>query len=213
MQINSLSLNLSFFNDSYKALNQKELFLRIASGDESAFRILFDEYRERLFVFAWQLCHSAAEAEEVVQDIFLRLWQGRESLVNVDYPRKYIYVMARNRTLDLLAKIARDKQLIKDVWANLSEPDSVTENILQAAETEKLINEAVARLPEKKQTIFWLSRRDGLTHQQIAEQMDLSVQTVKNILTEILKQIKSYLATHSELLAILFWIQSYSLLF
>ena len=192
--------------------NEKELFLRIASGDESAFRILFDEYRERLFVFAWQLCHSAAEAEEVVQDIFLRLWQGRESLVNVDYPRKYIYVMARNRTLDLLAKIARDKQLIKDVWANLSEPDSVTENILQAAETEKLINEAVARLPEKKQTIFWLSRRDGLTHQQIAEQMDLSVQTVKNILTEILKQIKSYLATHSELLAILFWIQSYSML-
>jgi RNA polymerase sigma-70 factor (family 1) len=193
--------------------NEKELFLRIAAGDESAFRILFDEYRERLFVFAWQLCHSAAEAEEVVQDIFLRLWQNRENLVNVDFPRKYIYVMARNRTLDLLAKIARDQKLMREVWSNLSEPDNVTENILQAAETQKLINEAVERLPEKKQVIFWLSRRDGLTHQQIADQMNISVQTVKNVLTEILKQIKSFLAEHSELLAIIFWIQSYSLLF
>lgn len=193
--------------------NEKELFLRIAAGDENAFRILFDEYRERLFVFAWQLCHSAAEAEEVVQDIFLRLWQNRDNLINVEFPRKYIYVMTRNRTIDLLTKIARDQRLMREVWNNLSEPDNVTEDILQAAETQKLINEAVDRLPEKKQTIFWLSRRDGLSHQQIAAQMNISVQTVKNSLTEILKQIKSFLAEHSEPLAILFWIQPWSLLF
>jgi RNA polymerase sigma-70 factor (family 1) len=193
--------------------NEKELFLRIAAGEENAFRILFDAYRERLFVFAWQLCHSATEAEEVVQDIFLRLWQNRQSLAEVEYPRKYIYVMARNRALDLLEKIARDNKLMREVWSNLSSPNNITEDILQAAETQRLINEAVGQLSEKKQTIFKLSRQDGLTHQKIAERMNISVQTVKNILTETLKHIKSFLEQHSAPLAIIFWVQTYSLMF
>jgi len=194
--------------------NEKELFLRIAQGDENAFRILFDAYREKLFVFAWQLCHSATEAEEVVQDIFLRLWKSRDSLANVEFPRKYIYVMARHRALDLLARIARDQKMMREAWSNLSQPDiNITEELLQAAETQKLIEEAVTTLPEKKQTIFRLSRHDGLTHQQIAEQLNISVQTVKNILTEILKHIKSFLADHSQLLAAIFWIHAFSLLF
>jgi len=194
--------------------NEKELFLRIAQGDETAFRVLFDAYREKLFVFAWQLCHSATEAEEVVQDLFLRLWQSRESLANVEYPRKYIYVMARNRALDLLARIARDQKLMREAWSYLSQPDiNLTEELLQATETQKLIDEAVSSLPGKKQTIFRLSRRDGLTHQQIADEMNISVQTVKNILTEILKHIKSFLAEHSQLLAAVFWIQACFLLF
>lgn len=194
--------------------NEKELFHLIAQGDETAFRTLFDAYREKLFVFAWQLCHSATEAEEVVQDIFLRLWQSRNVLANVEFPRKYIYVMARHRALDLLARIARDQKMMREAWSHLSQPDvNLTEEMLQATETQKLIYDAVATLPEKKQTIFRLSRHDGLTHQQIAEQMNLSVQTVKNILTEILKHIKSFLAEHSPLLAAIFWIEAFSLLF
>ena len=101
--------------------NEKELFIKIAQGDEKAFRVLFDQYRERLFFFAWQLCHSSVEAEEVVQDIFLKLWENRLKLGEVDFPRKYIYIMARNRTLDLLSRIARHEQLIREVWTNMSQ--------------------------------------------------------------------------------------------
>jgi len=193
--------------------DEKELFLQIAAGDETAFRVLFDRYRERLFSFAWQLCHSAVEAEEVVQDIFLKLWQQRAMLAAVSFPRKYIYTMTRNRTLDLLAKISRDEQMIKEVWANVSQSDNLTENLLQAKESQQLIQQAVSQLSEKKQIIFSLSRNQGLSHREIADQMNLSVQTVKNTVTEILKHIQVFLAQHSELLAIVFWIQTYSLLF
>ena len=193
--------------------NEKELFRQIAEGDEKAFRVLFDQYRQRLFLFAWQLCHSTVEAEEVVQDIFLKLWVNRLKLAEVDFPRKYIYVMARNRTLDLLSKIARDQQLIKEVWNNISQSDTYLEDMLQAKESQQLINQAISQLSEKKQTIFLLSRRDGLSLDEIAKQMGLSVQTVKNILTETLKHIKAFLSQHAELLAIVFWIQTSSLLF
>lgn len=121
--------------------------------------------------------------------------------------------MTRNRTLDLLGKIARNEQMIKEVWNHLSQSDNVTENLLQAEESRKLIQQAVAELSEKKQAIFFLSRDQGLSHQEIADQMGLSIQTVKNIVTEILKHIQRFLAQHSELLAILFWIQASSVLF
>ncbi|KAJ1604386.1 hypothetical protein OJ253_3714 [Cryptosporidium canis] len=121
--------------------------------------------------------------------------------------------MARNRALDLLSKIARDQKLVKQVWANISEPDNVTESMLDERESHRLIKEAVGQLPEKKQAIFYMSRYEGLNHEQIAGRLGLSVQTVKNTITEVLKYIKSYLSGHSEVLAILFWIEYYRLVF
>lgn len=193
--------------------DEKELFAQIAAGDEGAFRLLFDLYRERLFSFAWQLCHSAVDAEEVVQDIFLKIWEQRDKLAAIVFPRKYIYTMTRNRVLDLLTKIARNEQMIKEVWVQLSQSDNFTEQLLQAEESRKLIQVALSQLSEKKQTIFSLSRQEGLSHQEIADRMHLSVQTVKNIITEILKHIQLFLAQHTELLSIVFWIQASFLLF
>ena len=193
--------------------DEKELFVHIANGDESAFRMLFDQYRERLYFFAWQLCHSTVEAEEVVQDIFLRLWENRSKLGEVDFPRKYIYIMARNRTLDLLSKIARDQRLISEVWMNMSQSDNYLEDLLHAQDSQLLIDQAVSELSEKKRAIFLMSRRDGLSLREIADQTGLSVQTVKNILTEVLKHIKVFLTRHNALLAIAFWVQTCSILF
>ncbi|HXB08326.1 MAG TPA: RNA polymerase sigma-70 factor [Puia sp.] len=176
--------------------DEKSLFLQISKGSEDAFRMLFEQYRERLFAFAWQLSHSAVDAEEVVQDVFLRLWQCREKLADVEYPRKYIYIMTRNRVLDLLTKIARDEQLLKELWCRISEADNSTARLLEAGESQKLIQQALCLLPEKKQMIFRLSRDQGLSHQEIATDLGLSKQTVKNNITEVLKFIQHFLAQH-----------------
>jgi RNA polymerase sigma-70 factor (ECF subfamily) len=121
--------------------------------------------------------------------------------------------MARNRALDYLASIARNKKAVEFVWANITASNNLTEELLEAQESRQLIYKAVSQLPEKKQAIFWLSRREGLTHQEIAERMNMSVQTVKNNLTDILKYVKMYLSRHSELLAMAFWMQTSFLLF
>ncbi|KAA2241374.1 RNA polymerase sigma-70 factor [Chitinophaga agrisoli] len=184
------------------AYKETQLFNSIAAGNESAFRELFEMYRERLFIFARQLSHSTVEAEEVVQDIFLKLWENRAHLSEISYPKKYIYTMARNRALDLLTSIARNKKAVQMIWANISASNNLTEELLQAQESQQLIYKAIAQLPEKKQAIFWLSRRDGLSHQEIAQQLGISVQTVKNNLTDILKYVRIYLSGHSELLTV-----------
>jgi len=187
--------------------DENKLFLRVAAGDQAAFRLLFDLYRQRLFSFAWQLCHSAVDAEEVVQDVFLKLWEQRDKLTEVSFPRKYIYTMTRNRTLDLLGKIARNDRMIREVWVNMTQSDNPTQQLLDAEESQKLIQVALSLLSEKKQIIFALSRKEGLSHQEIAARLNLSVQTVKNIITEILKHIQHFLSHHSEILSIVFWLQ------
>jgi RNA polymerase sigma-70 factor (family 1) len=198
---------------STKGNDEKDLFFQIAKGDQGAFRELFDLYKERFFTFAYGLTHSKVDAEEIVQDIFLKLWEARASLTSIEYPQSYMFTMVRNRTLDLLAKIGRDQTLIKQVWSNIRQSEELTEQILQAKESQKLIQDAVAGLPERKQRIFELSRQQGLNHDEIADLLGLSKQTVKNNLSEALKQIKTYLEQHSRLLAIVFWVQYFELLF
>jgi len=187
----------------------KALLKQVAEGDKLAFRQLFDLYKLRLFAFVLQLTNSKTDAEEIVQDVFAKLWEIRAMLSNVEFPDKYIYTIARNKTLNHLTKLARDRQLLNQLWVNLSQTDNATEEILQAQESRRLISAAVSRLNEQRQTIFRLSREQGFSHDEIAAQLGLSKSRVKNILVEILKHIKDYLARHAALVSSLFFM-SYS---
>ena len=187
------------------------LLQQVANGDMLAFRQLFDLYKLRLFSFVLQMTHSKVDAEEIVQEVFTKLWEIRTDLIHVDYPGKYIYTIARNKTLNHLTKLARDRQLLQQVWSNLSQTENSTEAILQAQESQRLIGEAINRLSLQRQTIFRLSREQGLTHEEIATRLGLSKSRVKNILVEILKHIKDYLSLSGTLVYTLCWI-SYTLL-
>jgi RNA polymerase sigma-70 factor (ECF subfamily) len=188
-------------NSSY---TDKELLQRLAEGDKASFRQLFDAYRLRLFSFVFQLTNSKVDAEEIVQDVFAKLWEIRQTLHTVEHPGKYIYTIARNKTFNHLAKIARDQQLVQQLWVNLSQADHSTEEMLQANESRQLINEAIHQLSQQKQTIFYLSREQGLSHEAIAIQLGLSKSRVKNVMVEVLKHIKDYLLRHTTFLAVLF---------
>ncbi|AEV99802.1 RNA polymerase subunit sigma-70 [Niastella koreensis] len=188
----------------------RELLAQVANGDKLAFRQLFDLYKLRLYAFVLQLTHSKVDAEEIVQDVFTKLWESRTSLLHVEYPGKYIYTIARNKTLNHLTRLARDRQLLQQVWLNVSHVDNPTEAILQAQESQRLIDEAISRLSIQRQTIFKLSREQGFTHEEIAARLDLSKSRIKNILVEILKHIKDHLAHYATLVSALCWI-SYSL--
>ncbi|THU39645.1 sigma-70 family RNA polymerase sigma factor [Niastella caeni] len=181
----------------------RELLQQVANGDKLAFRHLFELYKLRLFSFVLQMTHSRVDAEEIVQEVFAKLWESRISLAGVEYPGKYIYTIARNKTLNHLTRVARDRRLQQQVWVNLSQFDNATEDILQAQESQRLISKAVSQLSGQRQTLFQLSREQGLTHEEIACQLGLSKSRVKNMLVEILKHIRDYLARYSALIATL----------
>jgi RNA polymerase sigma-70 factor (family 1) len=173
--------------------NEKELFLRIAEGDESAFAIIFHRYKLSLFDYGMKITKSQTAAEELVQECFVKLWIARKNLQTVDNPVGYLQKMARNAGIDYLRRLALDAGMQKKVWAGISLMENATLQKVQVTETQRLIDEAVSQLPLQQREVFLLSRYEGLNYEQIGLQMGIANNTVKNHLVRALKFIREYL--------------------
>jgi RNA polymerase sigma-70 factor (ECF subfamily) len=156
----------------------------------------------------YHLTHSAVDAEDILQETFLKLWTSREQLPQIDHIGNYIFMIARNKTLDHLRKIAQQQKLLDRVWANISIPADGIEQQLDARESQQLINKAFTQLTEQQQTIFRLSRQEGMTHEAIAQQLRLSKSRVKNVQVETLRYIRQFLAQYAGPLGVLFVVAS-----
>lgn len=181
----------------YDLAGEKLLLQQIARGDEAAFKLIFDTYKARTFTFVVNFIHSKADAEEIVQDTFLGLWQNRDSLTTVEHPRNYIYTVVRNKTLRYLSNVARDEKMMKVVWANMQEEINPTEEALQLKESQAIINQALSMLSEQKQKVFKMCREQGMSHENIALEIGISKSRVKNIMVEVLNFIKLFLSRNS----------------
>lgn len=185
-------------------ITDKELLIKLRKGDEQAFRELYVRHNRQVLAFAIHLTHSAVDAEDILQDTFLRLWTSRAALPDIERFDNYIFMIARNRTLDHLRKVALQQRLIDQVWANISEISEELEQQLDARESKQLVHKALEALSPQKQAVFQLSRQEGLSHEEISQQLKLSKSRVKNLLVETLKHIRVFLAQHSTLLALAF---------
>jgi RNA polymerase sigma-70 factor (ECF subfamily) len=190
------------------AATDTELLEKLREGDEIAFRELYDRHCRTVSAFVYHLTHSAVDAEDILQDTFLKLWTNREQLPPIDHIGNYIFTIARNKTLDHLRKIARQQRLLDRVWANITVPSDGIEQQLDAMESQHLINRAFAQLTEQQRTIFRLSRQEGMTHEAIAQQLCLSKSRVKNVQVETLRYIRLFLAQHAGPLGVLFVVAS-----
>ena len=174
---------------------ETHLLSRIAGGDEHAFRSLFDLYRGRVMAYAFRLSKSRYVAEEIVQEVFLKLWTNRAQLSEIQNIGTYIFVLVKNRTLDHLRKIANEGRLFEEVWHTISERREAPGH-LDVKDSIRLIEKAVGQLSPQQQKIFYLSRSEGLSHHEIAEKCALSKNTVKNHLVKTLRHIRFFLTEH-----------------
>jgi len=173
--------------------NENDLFRRIADGDESAFAEIFYRYKSPLFDYGMKITKSQVAAEELVQECFIKLWLSRQNLPSIDNPVGYLHMMARNAGVDYLRRLSLDAGLQRKVWAGISETENPTLQKVQVSETQRLIDEAVAQLPDQQRAVFMLSRYEGLNYEQIGLQMGIAGNTVKNHLVKALKFIREYL--------------------
>ncbi len=179
-----------------KLYTEKELFSQVSADSHEAFNTLFGLYRPRLFRFAIQLVKAHDEADEVVQETFVKLWLKRDVLISVDDPEKFVYTVLRNICIDRLRKIARDGRLREEIWLHVDSHANPTEEQVFADESAGLVHRAFERLSPHKQVIFELSRHQGLSYDEIADKLKISRNTVKNQLVSSLRFIREYLARH-----------------
>lgn len=188
---------------SLYSLTDTELLQQLRKGNESAFRQLYDRHSRQVAAFVYHLTHSAVDAEDILQETFLKLWTNRERLPPIVHVGNYIFIIARNKTLDHLRRISQQQRLVDHIWTNISGVADALDLQLDARESQRLINRALSQLTEQQQTIFRLSRLEGLDHAAIADRLGLSKSRVKNVQVETLRFIRQYLAQHSVLLLLL----------
>lgn len=165
-----------------------ELFSKIAAGDESAFGQLFHRYTPRLLPFIKKLTRNDLMAAELVQETFMRLWLQREKLNEIENPSAWIYRIASNVSINYLRSLASRKKLLSGI-APVEETNG-PEILLETKELSRAIQLAIEQLPGQRQKVYRLSREEGLSHQQIADKLDISVNTVKNQIVASLKFIR-----------------------
>jgi RNA polymerase sigma-70 factor (ECF subfamily) len=179
--------------DQHILPDESSLFYRLSEGDVDAFTSIFNFYEPRIFPFVFKMTKSEVIAEEVVQEIFIKLWTNRASLGAVDNPKGYLFRMASNQTITHLRGKARQMKLAKAVAHFVDEESNATEEFLELKEVQSLVHEAVEQLPPQRKLIYTMSRQQGLKNDEIAQRLNISVSTVKNQLTEALRTIKNHL--------------------
>jgi RNA polymerase sigma-70 factor (family 1) len=177
-----------------------ELFYLIAEGNEDAFRMIFHKYNRKLYPFIFAMVKSETDAKEVLQEVFLKLWLQRESLTTIDNPGAWLHTVANNATYDLLRAQSRYALRIKNSPQPGAAADTTMEE-LDAKFTKALIDEAVEQLPAKRRQVFTMARMEGMTRREIALELNISENTVRNQLAAAMDSVQDYLSQKGVLLA------------
>lgn len=168
-----------------KKQNQVKAF---SFEDENAFRVIFLNYFPRVKGFISHLVKNETVAEDLSQEIFINLWELRESLSGIQSFDAYIYRMAKNAILN---NVKRDSYHEKYIRHELFKPEEFTiEEEIFAREIQLLVELTVSKMPEQRKRIYTMSRQEGLKNEEIAGRLNITKKTVENHLNAALKDIK-----------------------
>jgi RNA polymerase sigma-70 factor, ECF subfamily len=162
-------------------------------ASQKAFDALFQNYYEPLCRFACSLLDSAELAEEVVADVFIKIWKNKENLHIQTSLKAYLMASVRNRSIDYLRKQVRHQTESDDGIKDLAANDNSPEDYTITSELEQIIESAIDQLPPQGRIIFRMSRDQGLKYHEIADRMQISIKTVETHMVRSLKFLREKL--------------------
>lgn len=183
-----------------RTYGERELLQQIADGSESAFQFFFKTHRSRLYQYILGIVKSREIAEELVLDVFLKIWIGREVIVQVENIEAFLFRIACNKSIDFVRKASRSLQLVDVIWDTIQlSTDKSPETELIQQEYDNVLRKAIALLPAKRREIYQLSREKGLSHSEIAIKLSIAHSTVANQIATAQNFIKSFLLKELDL--------------
>ena len=162
---------------------------------EAVFGEIHRKHEKALYRLALRVTRSEQQAQDIVQEVFIKLWEHRSRIDEIRNMEDWLYRVTENKIMDFLRKSAADSRLREALWARANAATSETEELLQAKESHSIIQGAVNRLPRQRKLIFRLHREKGLNHQEIAEALSISRHTVKNQLATALRSLQRLFMT------------------
>lgn len=171
-----------------------ELLLLLKKDDKVAFYLLYERYGFRLFNFVYRVIKQKSDAEEIVQDVFLKIWETRHKIDAYSSFESYLFTIAYNTTVSVFRKRLSEKKYIEHVHSLQrfqKAPDLIEE--IQFNDLNEKVHSLISNLTPRQQEIYRLSRESGLSHHEIAQKLNISAATVKKHIANILSYLKANL--------------------
>ena len=200
-----------YYGMVYDKISDKELSALLVTGDEKAFRIVFDRHYQQLLHFSVSYTGDIYAAENIVQESFVMLWENRHELEADSNLHAFMIKVVKLKTWNHVEKQRKHAAVEKNLYDDLVREldlklytlDSINTSALYISEIEHIIRDSLQTLPEQTQTIFKLSRQEFFSNKEIAEQMGLSDKSVEYHISKALKLLREELADYLKILLIL----------
>ena len=189
----------------------REITVRIKNGEEKAFALIFHAWYGSLLHFCREYVFDVEAARNIVQNVFLKVWEKRESLDENSNLKAYLYVMAKNESISYLRHLKTEagfqkkaKVFSPDLELNLEAISDLDFNRIDMDHIGSVIESVIASLPERCQEVFRMSRYEELKNKEVAERLQISEKAVEANMTRALKTLKDKLKDYLGILILLF---------
>ncbi len=184
-------------------LSDQELVSLLKRGDRTAFAQIYDRYKYLLYVHAFKKLKNEAEAEDIIHDLFATLWNNRETFELRSNLAGYFYSAVRNRIFKLIAHKDIESTYVTSLHQVAGQTTEIADHRIRENQMMAMIEAEIAALPPKMREIFELSRKQHLSHKEIAAQLKISEQTVAKQVSNALKILRKKLGLIAYLLLLL----------
>lgn len=179
----------------YSNLSDAELTILLKDGDAMAYTVIYNKYFDSLYIHACSKLKDKEEAQDIIHELFTHLWNKRNEILIKSNLSSYLYTAVRNRVLDLISHQQIQSKYVSSLQNFINEGYCITDHLVREKQLSALIEKGIADLPPKMKMVFELSRKQKLSHKEIALQLDLSEQTVKKQVNNALKILRIKLGT------------------
>ncbi len=179
-------------NTNDQHIDEIELIRKISEGSHAAYDALYDRFFEEIYIHIYNKTKDYELTKDLTHDVFLKLWENRQSLTHIRNIRGYLYITARNKILDLI----KHNKIVDTYYESFLHTYKLVESTdfrIREKQIETIIAEAVDSLPTKMRQVFELSRKQELSYQEIADQLAISEKTVKTQVHNALKILRKKL--------------------
>ncbi|MEO7044567.1 MAG: RNA polymerase sigma-70 factor [Ferruginibacter sp.] len=188
----------------FKPYDEQELLSQLRAGSKDAFTQLYHRYSEQLYYNILALVKDELVAEELLQDIFVRLWRKKESIIVEKNLGGYLFMISRNRVYDFFKNLDREQELYKKIRSTATEVYTHIEEALLSKENAGLLQKAIDTLPTKRKQAYQLCKMEGYSYKEASEEMGISISTLKDHMAKAREAIREYLSNNAEMIVGIF---------
>ena len=169
-----------------------DLVRKLKKGDISSFDRIYQQYYKKVYLFARGILKSHEDAENIVQEVFIKIWEKHKELDENQSFESFIYTISYNTSISLIRKKLSEKSFLEE-WFRRLENEKQVVNEADYNDLRERTNRLIDQLPERRRQVFRMSREEGLTYVEISEKLGISINTVENHMATSLKFLRQHL--------------------